>query len=407
MTTLRGEIAELKAALADVQRALGVATPAPATRVTPEMIDVLRSQIEEQAQVKVESASRMPVKVFGTILTNTYVNSSDAIWLENPNFVGKPAASGPRGSMSATARQSRIGLETSGITVGPWQATGTMIADFYGGVTGFQTGTVMGLPRLLYAFGRLETDRTAIEIGQDHAILAPKDPTSLAALSFPLLYRSGNLYVRTPQVRVERRVSPSVAVTMGIVAPIAGDASSEYEFAPLAGAGERSMRPAFQGRVEFARSSRQSGSTLTVGGSGHYGWRRPDATTTASWALALDFDIRAGRLGASGEVFAADNGEAFGAAISQPGRAAGGWFEGRFIANSRTTVAGGFGLDRPRDGVGRLTRQDNRTLFGTTIVHLTPELAAAVEYRWMQTDLGLVPVTRRNHHVNAVFAVQF
>jgi hypothetical protein len=106
-------------------------------------------------------------------------------------------------------------------------------------------------------------------------------------------------------------------------------------------------------------------------------------------------------------VFAADNGEAFGAAISQPGRAVGGWFEGRFTANSRTTLAGGFGTDRPRDAVGRLSRLDNRTLFGTTIVHLTPELAAAVEYRWMQTDLGLVPVTRRNHHVNAVFAVQF
>jgi hypothetical protein len=91
------------------------------------------------------------------------------------------------------------------------------------------------VPRLLYAFGRLETDRTAIEIGQDHAILAPKDPTSLAALSFPLLYRSGNLYVRTPQVRVERRLGPGVAVTMGIVAPIAGDGPSEYEFAPAAG----------------------------------------------------------------------------------------------------------------------------------------------------------------------------
>ena len=80
-----------------------------------------------------------------------------------------------------------------------------MIADFYGGVPGFQTGTVMGLPRLLYAFGRLETDRTAIEIGQDHAILAPRDPTSLAALSFPLLFRSGNLYLRAPQARVERQ----------------------------------------------------------------------------------------------------------------------------------------------------------------------------------------------------------
>jgi len=410
LATLRGEVAALKAALADVQRALGVPAPGgqAGARVSPEMVEVLKSQVEEQAQVKVESASRMPVKVFGTILANTFVNSSDAIWLENPNFVGNPGATGPRGSMSATARQSRIGLETSGITVGPWQATGTMIADFYGGVTGFQTGTVMGLPRLLYAFGRLETDRTAIEIGQDHAILAPRDPTSLAALSFPLLYRSGNLYLRTPQVRIDRRVSPGVALSMGIVAPIAGDASTDYEFAPPAGAGERSMRPAFEGRLEFARGSSSSAGELAVGGSGHYGWRRTAAATTmAAWAAAVDFNVRAGRLGASGEFFAADNAEAFGAGISQSGRAVGGWLEGRFIADHRTTVAGGFGADRPRHALGRVTRQDNRTLFGTTIVQLTPELAASLEYRWMQTDLGLVPVTRRNHHVNAVFSVKF
>ncbi len=123
--------------------------------------------------------------------------------------------------MSATARQSRIGLETSGITLGDWQASGTIIADFFGGVPGFQTGTIMGLPRLLYAFGRVETDRTAIEIGQDHTILAPRDPTSLAALSFPLLFRSGNLYLRAPQARVERKLRDDVTVTMGIVAPIA------------------------------------------------------------------------------------------------------------------------------------------------------------------------------------------
>src|SRR3990170_5437680 len=122
------------------------------------MLELLESQVEEQAQVKVESASRMPVKISGTILTNTYVNSGEANWLENPNLVGNPStADGDAGSMSATARQSRVGVEVGGIALGNWQASGTMIADFYGGVPGFQNGTAMGLPRLIYAFGRVET----------------------------------------------------------------------------------------------------------------------------------------------------------------------------------------------------------------------------------------------------------
>src|SRR4029453_9735243 len=131
-------------------------------------------------------------------------NSGEGNWPENPNLVGNPSTeSGARGSMSATARQGRVGLEGGGIDVGNWQASGTIIADFLGGVPGFQTGTVMGLPRLLYAFGRVESDRTAIEVGQEHAILAPRDPTSLAALSFPLLFRSGNLSLRVAQARAE------------------------------------------------------------------------------------------------------------------------------------------------------------------------------------------------------------
>jgi hypothetical protein len=414
VANLREEVAALRSAVEAMRggaplRALAQAA-APAPVVTQDAIDVLKAQVEEQAQVKVESASRMPVKVSGTILTNTYVNTGEANWLENPNLVGAPSSEhGSRGSMSATARQSRLGLDVGGIALGNWQASGTIIADFFGGVPGFQTGTVMGLPRLLYAFGRVETDRTAIEIGQDHAILAPRDPTSLAALSFPLLFRSGNLYLRAPQARVEQKLTQDVTLTAGIVAPIAGDAGAAYDFAPPAGAGERSMRPAFESRVAFSRGTSDSHSEFTAGVSGHYGWRRniAAASTSDTWAAALDVNVRVGRLGAAGEIFSADNAEAFGGGLSQPGRAAGGWAEVRFTLTPKTTLAGGFGRDKPDDAVGRLVRVENRSVFGNAIVQITPEVAASLEYRWLETQLGPAPVARRNHHVDAVFAVKF
>lgn len=419
IASLRQEVVALRAAVAELRQAIG-APPPPGTpqaagagggvpQVTPEMLDLLKSQVEEQAQVKVESASRMPVKISGTILTNTYVNSGEANWLENPNLVGNPStADGAAGSMSATARQSRLGVEVGGIALGSWQASGTMIADFYGGVPGFQNGSVMGLPRLIYAFGRIETDRTAIQIGQDLAILAPRDPTSLAALSFPLLFRSGNLYLRVPQARVERRLREDLTLTTGIVAPIGGDTANTYDFAPPAGAGERSIRPAFEGRLAFARGAAESSRELAVGLSGHYGWRGSGALRTEAWAVALDLNVRAGRVGAAGELFSADNAHQFGSGLSQAGRASGGWAEARFALTRGTTLTGGLGRDQPADPVGRVLRQQNRTLFGSAIVQLTPELAASLEYRWLETRLGAtVPVARENHHVNAVFAVKF
>ena len=212
----------------------------------------------------------------GTILSNTVVNSGDANWLESPNLVGTTAT----GSMTSTLRQSRIGVDVGVIPVGGWKATGRLILDFFGGTPGFVTGTVMGLPRLLYAFGRLEHGGTAVEVGQDHVLLAPRDPTSLAAYAFPQFFRSGNLYLRAPQVRVEQRFG-GVTLSGGIVAPVVGDAGPTYVFAPPAGAGERSERPAFESRVGYGRGTENSGGEFHAGLSGHYGWSRFGAVARA------------------------------------------------------------------------------------------------------------------------------
>jgi hypothetical protein len=98
--------------------------------------------------------------------------------------------------MSASVRQTRIGFAADGPTIGSARTNAVVAMDFFGGIPGFQTGQVMGLPRLLVAFARIEGARSAVEVGQDQVILAPRDPTSLAALAFPLLFRSGNLYLR-------------------------------------------------------------------------------------------------------------------------------------------------------------------------------------------------------------------
>lgn len=76
--------------------------------VTPEQIEIMQSQLAELSQTKVESASRLPVRLTGTILTHTFYNSGEANWLENPNLsLPSAGANGQAGTMSATVRQSR------------------------------------------------------------------------------------------------------------------------------------------------------------------------------------------------------------------------------------------------------------------------------------------------------------
>ena len=129
---------------------------------------------------------------------------------------------------------------------------------------------------------------------------------------------------------------------------------------------------------------------------------------TDSWAVAIDANARVGRIGAAGEYFTADNAEPFGGGISQAGRSSGGWAEGRVTVTPRTMLIGGFGIDHPTDAVGRLTRSDNRSAFSSVIFDFTPEVSTWDRVsRWQRTRLGLVPQSRENHHLDAVFVVRF
>ncbi|MGA2629904.1 MAG: hypothetical protein ABSG54_06770 [Terriglobia bacterium] len=291
----------------------------------------------------------------------------------------------------------------------------------------------MGLPRLVYAYVRLESAHSAIEIGQDQMILAPRNPTSLAAVSFPDLYGFGNLYLRAPQIRGEHTFATGdrgeLLAVGGILAPIGGDfTASSYSFAPPVLAGERSRRPALQGRLAWRARPASSDRAFEIGFSGHYGteryanaevssWVQGQAGYPAndiyvnggisSWAAALDMDARAGRLGLGGEWYVGKNIDAFGGSLGQLAKSAGGFVEGRWRATPRLDFNTGVGRDRlyhlrlfPAILLG------NTAIYANTIFHWTPEFASSVEYRWLSTEPGQGS-TRHNNHLNLVFVHSF
>jgi hypothetical protein len=427
LQALRAEVESLKAertgpAAAGPQTetstdaAQGPTLPAPLNAPAPDQpvltspsAQVLAQQIAELSQVKVESASRMPVRLFGTLHASAFFNSGEANWLDNPNIVAVRPADARAGTFSMGVRQTRLGLAANGPTLGSFRTSGTVVADFFGGVPGFQTGQVMPLPRLLVGFSRLETNRSAIHIGQDHVVLAPRDPTSLAAFAFPSLFRSGNLYLRAPQVRVERALGVRFRAAGALVAPIGGDFPGEdYRFVPPALPGERSRRPAIEGRLAFdSTTDVDAPRVVSVGVSGHHGSERRVGGSAQAWAAALDFALRRDRVGIAGEVFRGENIDAFGGATGLDARASGGWAELQLFASPRLSFHGGAGLDELR-GVRStaLPRRRNRSAYGSVIVSLTPELQGSFEYRWLATLPG-AGSERRNHHVDWVLAYKF
>jgi len=402
LAALRAEVARLRTEVDALKG--GGGAPAAAQAAPSEMLE---SQVAELAQVKVESSTRFPVRLFGTIHASVFANSGVANWMDNPNLVGAPPADGQTGTMSASLRQTRIGFLSDGPALGSFRTNAVVAMDFFGGIPGFQTGQVMGLPRLLVAFARIENDRTAVEIGQDHMILAPRDPSSLAAFSFPLLFRAGNLYLRVPQVRIEQKLASRLRATAGIVAPVAGDLTGEaYAFVPPALSGERSRRPGVQARVAYVAGDADSTRLVDIGVSGHTGWERRGGSLARSWAAALDASARRDVIGVAGEFFLGDNMDAFGGATGLDARSGGGWGELQIYPTQRLSFVAGAGVDELRDArKNSLARQRNRSAFGNITFSITPELQTAFEYRLLRTRAG--GVDRSNQHFDWVFIHKF
>jgi len=385
--------------------------PSPA-----EILPVLQAQVQEHAQTKVESASKFPVKLFGTIVSQTAWNSGEPNWLDLPNIAGPRRTGEPSGTFISTMRQSRVGLMLDGPTIGSMKLNGLYTMDFFGGIPNFSTGQVMGLPRMLYAYARLDGEKSAFQIGQDNMILAPNNPTSLGAQAFPLMFRSGNLYFRVPQIRAERVLASSEGgefhAIAGIIAPVAGDfvapQAVNYQFVPPPLAGERSRMPGVQARLVWRALSADpyEKPKWELGASGHYS-RERFVTTVSSWAGAVDFNATLGRFGTGGELFVGRNIDAFGGSVGQNAQSHGGFIEGRVTATRRFSLNGGFGTDRlyhlARFPAG-ITR--NSSAFGNAIYSLTPEFSTSLEYRWLKTRVPL-PDRRLNHQLNLIFAYSF
>jgi len=374
-------------------------------------IPLLESEIADLAQVKVESNSRFPVKIFGTIVSDAAYNSAGVNWLDNPTVpVSTPSGLVAPSSFSMSLRQSRLGAIVNGPTLGGWKTSGLIVADFFAGSTALTPDTIMPVPRLLYAYARLERGRTVIEIGQDQMILAPKDPTSIAALAFPELYQAGNLYSRAAQARVQHTFaagkSGEFVATAGVLDTDSSDSNVIADLAPPGSTNEPPHRPAVQARMAWKWHTGDS-QRFEIGVSGHRGSERFPTGSAPSWAGALDFSAQDGRLGIAGEWYAGRNIAAFGGAIGQFAKSTGGFGEVRLKASERLSFNSGYGSDHLydfREFSAPFLR--NSGVYFNSIYQFTPELEGSVEYRW----LSLVPAggaAQRNHHVNVVLAYSF
>ncbi len=220
------------------------ATPEPtaAPETIEEKVEVQGQRIEEQAQSKLESSQKFPIKLSGMVLVNAFVNSKQNGGSDYPTAASLTSGTDRGG---ATVRQSIIGLEYNGPrTFFGGTVHGAVFMDFNQGAAPLQEWI-----RLRTATIQLDWKTRNLKVGVDKPIFNPRDPDSLAQVGLSPLTGTGNLWLWMPQVRFQQDFAFGSA--NGVKAQFGAVETHEtnpYTAVPITGKIE-AVRPGLEGRV--------------------------------------------------------------------------------------------------------------------------------------------------------------
>jgi hypothetical protein len=367
----------------------------------------------EQSQTKVESGSKYRVRLSGMVLLNAFETRGAVDNLDFPEIAMAPGVPGTSGAFSGSLRQSQLGVEVFGPDVAGAHTSANVKFDFAGGQVDTSNGAVMGIVRLRTGTIRMDWADTSIVAGQDAVFFAPLVPTSLASLAVPALSYSGNLWMWTPQIRVEHRVAlsddSSLLLQGGILDSLTGDYPDPED--RVASEGEQSGQPAYAARVAWSHHA--FGRDVTVGVGGYYGRQNWGfGRGVDGWAGTTDLSIPLGKyFDFTGEFYRGRAVGGFGGGVGQSvllsGPQAdpatvirgldsmGGWVQLKYKPRANFEVNFALGQDNPFAGelrnfpatealYGQLISR-NLTPFVNFIYHARSNVLFSAEYRRLQT----------------------
>ena len=200
-----------------------------------------------------------------------------------------------------TAKQTRLGIKLDGGGSDAVAVSGVIEFDFYGG-----GGENTPNPRLRHAYLEFKTDPVDILAGQGWDVISPIVPTTL---NYIVLYKSGNIGCRRPQIRLTKAVEVSDNAKIKLQASLNRSMGRDKD------GGETVGMPSFQGRL--AVSTKLMGKPVEIGVSGLMGKEETaytddaDATITGDLdqsVLAVDISLPLGDMFAvKGQYFAGKN----------------------------------------------------------------------------------------------------
>lgn len=412
--TLLAEVEQLRQQIAGAGGPAN-APPAPvpdAVEKLAESVAVQATRIEEQAQSKVESLQRFPIRITGMALFNAYTNSRS----EGAYFSSIATHSTLNHASGGTLSQSILGLEFFGPqTFLGGKIRGNIQMDFYPYTAAYGTipqedasDSVLS-PRIRTGSITIDWGSRSIMFGQEKPLIAPRDPDSLAQVGVPALSNAGNLWEWRPQVRVEQkfRISEAYSITAqaALYSTRETNTTVPAEFASTLAA----TRPGWEARVQFAHR-RGDEPFLELAPGVHYSVSHAAGYSVDSHIGSLDGLFRpihwmeftgaffagenAAGLGGLGPGFSVtDDGDLYGV------NTRGGWLQLALFPTQRLSFHffGGAQVNRRSDLTGYYP-QSNISIAGNVYYRLAPNVFLAFEAAQSRTTWTNDKTHLRNHY---------
>jgi regulator of replication initiation timing len=298
MDELRAELHRLRGQLAERSESSQADEAQAALRAGVEKLredtDVLKAEVKQHDQTKVETFSKYPVRIGGTILFTSVGNSGSTDNIDVPIIAIPTDPDDPEGSLSATVRQTILSINASGPRLGSAKTSGDLNVDFFGGMPYADYTTASGFLRLRTGHARLSWTNREVTAAFDRPAFSPWQPTSWVTVGEPAMAWAGNLWTWTPQLQYhEGGILPSrkLSLDLGLMDPAAPgppDASGER----IPNASEQSKQPGYEARVGYKLPWFES--PAHIGAGGYYSRqsytydRHVDAwVATADWNIAF------------------------------------------------------------------------------------------------------------------------
>ena len=320
----------------------------------------LQQQQAEQEQSKVGSRLRNKIEISGMVLINGFYNGARMNAADVPGWVSRSQDTTglPNASLGGSMRQTRLGITVSGVRAAGGDLSADLQMDFFSGFPVTGDDRFYTPPRIRTANVRLDWPHFGLLIGQEAPLVAQQNPVTFAQIGWPGFWGAGNLWEWTPQARATFETGTSLRLGFQAAALDPVQVKDESWPSPVAAdAGEKSGRPAVEGRVYLDWGDGDNESVVGFGG--HRAWlATAGASTLSSQAVTADFRIAILRtVTLAGEAFSGqalaglgDGGidQNFGPQ-GQPVRTKGGWAQLNVQFASGWEAGGGFGMDDPDD----------------------------------------------------------